>query len=200
MKIISRVYRIMAWPICNQCLNLLQKNLISISSVCAQVSNFSNSVSCKQSKFQQKSHSTMENVDVKLWTKGINRCRRFSGTLVILTGILPALWTLRANIDCTIKLKWHFNYTHLSCLCMTSQFIIQAEFPFTNNRHEAVTFVCWEESITHNAEWTSHSALAIVTKEMLLQSWASAWCACTTHFTLGLRSVCQRNFCLDYSD
>ena len=55
------------------------------------------------------------------------------------------------------------------------------------------------ESITHNAEHTSHSALAIVAKEMLLQSWASAWCASVTHFTLGPCSVCQMNFCLLYN-
>ena len=47
---------------------------------------------------------------------------------------------------------------------------IQAEIPFTNNTHEPVAFVRWEESITHNAERTRHSALAIVAKEMLLQS------------------------------
>ena len=78
--------------------------------------------------------------------------------------------------------------------------LIQAQIPFTNNTHEPVAFVCWEESITHNAKWTSHSTLTIGAKEMLLQSWASVWCANTTHFVLGLRSVCQRNFCLDYSD
>ena len=43
------------------------------------------------------------------------------------------------------------------------------------------------------------AALVIVGEETLLQSWVSAWCASVTHFTLGLRSVCQRNFCLDYS-
>ena len=35
---------------------------------------------------------------------------------------------------------------------------------------------------------------------MLHQSWASARCASVTHFTLGLRSVCQRNFYLDYKN
>ena len=47
----------------------------------------------------------------------------------------------------------------------------------TLNTYEPVNLrfnACWEESITHNAERTSHSALAIVAKEMLLQSWASA--------------------------
>ena len=73
--------------------------------------------------------------------------------------------------------------------------IIQAKIPFTNNTHEPVAYVYWEESITHNNQ--IHSALANVAKEMLLQSRASAWCASTMHFTLGLCSVCQRNFCLD---
>ena len=46
---------------------------------CTQVSKFDNSVSCKQSKFQQKIHSKW-----KIWTlnfeqKVINRCRKFSG-------------------------------------------------------------------------------------------------------------------------
>ena len=46
----------------------------------------------------------MENVDIKFWTKGINRCRRFSGMPEILyclssTGILPVLklWTWRKH-------------------------------------------------------------------------------------------------------
>ena len=41
-------------------------------------------------------------------------------------------------------------------------------------------------------------AWAIVAKEILLQSRASAWCTSMTHLTLGLRYVCQRNSCLDY--
>ena len=53
-RAIFRVYRIIAWPICNQCLNLLDKMLMS---VCAQVFKFDSSVSCKQNKFQQKIHS-----------------------------------------------------------------------------------------------------------------------------------------------
>ena len=77
--------------------------------------------------------------------------------------------------------------------------IIQAEIPFTNNMQEPVVFVCWEESIMYNAEETSHSASAFVAKETVYQSWASAWCSSVTHFALGLRSVCQRNFCLDYN-
>ena len=35
--------------------------------------------------------------------------------------------------------------------------IIQAKICFTNNTHEPVWFVCLEESIMHNAEWTSYS-------------------------------------------
>ena len=45
--------------------------------------------------------------------------------------------------------------------------IIRWKFPFTN---QLVVFVCREESITHNAERTSHSASAIVAKEILYQS------------------------------
>ena len=67
-----------------------------------------------------------------------------------------------------------FQYTQaLQHLMLLS--IIQAEIPFTNDMGKLIAFVNWEESITHKAEQTSHSsALAIVTKEMLLQSWASA--------------------------
>ena len=51
---IFKVCRMIAWPICNQCLNLFFKILMS---TCAQVSKFGSSVSCKQSKFQKKIHS-----------------------------------------------------------------------------------------------------------------------------------------------
>ena len=49
---------------------------------------------------------------------------RYAYGIVLLTinrSIFYLFWSceLRANIDCTIKLKWHFNYTHL---CMTSYF------------------------------------------------------------------------------
>ena len=74
MKSISRVYRIIAWPICNQCLNLWDKILMS---VCAQVSKFGSSVSCKQSKFsaengkcgcfEQKVSTDAEDSQVCLW-------------------------------------------------------------------------------------------------------------------------------------
>ena len=37
----------------------------------------------------------------------------------------------------------------------------------------------------------------IVAKKMLHQSRASAWCANVTYFTLGVRSVCKKNFQLD---
>ena len=50
--------------------------------------------------------------------------------------------------------------------------IIWSKFPF-NNKQEPSTFVCWEESITHNKELTSHSASVIVAKEVLYQSQTS---------------------------
>ena len=53
------VCRIIAWPICNQYLNLFLKILMS---TCAHVPKFGSSVSCKQSKFQQKIHS-----EWKMW-------------------------------------------------------------------------------------------------------------------------------------
>ena len=87
--------------------------------------------------------------------------------------------------------------THTVNLIEEILFIIRWKFPFTNNTHEPVAYVYWDESITHNAERTNHSASAIDAKEMLYQSWASAWCASATHFTLGLRCL-SRNFQLDY--
>ena len=68
--------------------------------------------------------------------------------------------------------------------------IIQAEIPFTNNTHEVIAFVYLEESITHKAQRTSHSASSTVTKEMLLLSWTSAWCACETHFIHSWTTKC----------
>ena len=88
-----------------------------------------------------------------------------------------------------VRVHKRFVGSHETCA------VIKRKFPFTNNKHK---LVCWEESITHNAEQTSYSALMIVAKEMVYQSWASAWCASTKHCTLRLRSVCQRNSQLDY--
>ena len=45
---------------------------------------------------------------------------------------------------------------------------------------------------------TSHSASAVVVMKMVYHSWAISWCASAVRFMLGLRSVCQRNFQLDY--
>ena len=58
---------------------------------CGKVPEFGSSVSCKQSKFHRKVHSKMKNV-------------------VLLS------CALSAKFDYTVKLKCHFNYTHV---CMT---------------------------------------------------------------------------------
>ena len=76
--------------------------------------------------------------------------------------------------------------------------IIWWKFPFTNNTHELAALVCWEEFIKHNTPRISHSVSVIVAKKMLYQSRASVWYASATHVTLGLRSLCQRNFPSDY--
>ena len=76
MKSIFRVYRIIAWPICNQCLNLLDKILMSVF---AQVFKFDSSVSCKQNKFQQKIHSKW-----KMWMINFINRYRFSCMPMIL--------------------------------------------------------------------------------------------------------------------
>ena len=52
--------------------------------------------------------------------------------------------------------------------------IIRWKFPFTIDTHKPARFVCWEESIMHNAEQTSHLAQAIVAEEMLYLPQASA--------------------------
>ena len=74
--------------------------------------------------------------------------------------------------------------------------VIWWKFPFTNN-----TRICLLGGIghTHSAELTTHLASAIFAKEKLHLSRASAWCASVTHFTLGVRSACKRNFQSDYS-
>ena len=64
--------------------------------------------------------------------------------------------------------------------------------------HKLAVFVGWEESTRTTQNEHSHSASAIVAKEMLYQSRVSAWCTRATHFTLGVRSVCKRNFQSDY--
>ena len=97
-------------------------------STCAQVSKFGSSVSCKQSTFQQKIHSKwkmwMLNLKQKASTdaKDSQECLWYC-IVYHFKQVFYLFWSceLRANIDCTctIKLKWHFNYTHP---CMTSHF------------------------------------------------------------------------------
>ena len=99
MKSISRVYRITAWQICNQCLNLLYKILMS---VCAQVSKCAcgSPVSCKQRKFQQKIHSKwklrMLNFEKNIYQQ-IQMILRYDYDIVLFTIYLKSLvlklWT-----------------------------------------------------------------------------------------------------------
>ena len=74
--------------------------------------------------------------------------------------------------------------------------IVQWKFPFTNHMHEPAKFACWEESITHNTEWTGHSGLGMVAMERLHQSWASVWCAArrTSHmkYALSVKEIYPR--------
>ena len=64
-------------------------------------------------KFGQKIHSKMKNVDVKFLIKGINGCRRFSGTgrpvllyCLPMKGIyLHLCCELSAKVDCTVYSK-----------------------------------------------------------------------------------------------
>ena len=123
---IFRVSRIIAWPIWNQCLNLYHQIWMS---TCAQVSKFGSSVSCKQSKFWQKIHSKwkmrMFNFEQKVSTDAkdsqVGLCLWYCIVYHLQVFFLHVYWSceLRANIECTIKLKRHFNYTYL---CMTSHF------------------------------------------------------------------------------
>ena len=51
---------------------------------------------------------------------------------------------------------------------------------FYKHARKPAAFACWDESIAHNAEQTSHSGFGIDGKEKLHQSQASALCASTT--------------------
>ena len=101
-------------------LNIFHKILMSS---CAEVFKFGSSVSCKTNQVSSQNWLQMENVDIKFWTSCINRCSRFLGMPMVLfylpltgTVFFFFFWSceLRADVDCTIKLKWRFNYTHLS--------------------------------------------------------------------------------------
>ena len=54
------------------------------------------------------------------------------------------------------------SFKFICTLLLQMIIIMQAEIPFTNNMHELVASVCWEESVMHNTERTSHLALVIV--------------------------------------
>ena len=80
--------------------------------------------------------------------------------------------------------------------------IIQAEIPFTNNMHEPVVFVCWEESPggVNHAQRIMNKSLSIGNccqgdGVPIMGHCLMCW---RNDFTLGLRSVYQRNFCLDH--
>ena len=52
--------------------------------------------------------------------------------------------------------------------------IIQAAIPFTNNTHEPVAFVWWEESVTQNEQATQHLRLLLV-QQAILENRASLY-------------------------
>ena len=122
MYSIFRICRIIAWTIWSQCLIFFHKILMS---KCAQVSKFGSTVSCKQIKFRQKNHSKwkmlMLNFEQKVSTDAEDSqvCLWYCFVYHLLLFFLRWSCELGANIDCTIKLKWHFNYTHLSSTSKT---------------------------------------------------------------------------------
>ena len=107
MDSLFRVCRINAWLLWNQSVNIKEHKILM--SPCAAVSKFGSSVSCKQSKFQQKIHSKW-----KMWMLNLEQKISMILLCLPLTGIF-LYWSckLRANIDRTIKLTWQFNYTHI---------------------------------------------------------------------------------------
>ena len=66
--------------------------------------------------------------------------------------------------------------------------INQWKFPFTNNTHELTPIICWEDSVTHNTERSSHSASVIVIPGGT-QLWLGRGCAARTSGPLPILRV-----------
>ena len=108
----------------------------------------------------------------KTFKSNSSRFRDMPGYLLNLLTLVNFFDTfLEAAFLIHVSRNKHETFYILTLLVKVAQFtIIQWKFPFTNNTHDLAAFLCWEESIMHNTEQTSHSALAIVAKKMLVQS------------------------------
>ena len=101
----------------------------------------------------------MDNVDVKFWTNGINRSMQkilsYASDIVLLIVCLPLrVLLVTANIDCTIKLKWHFTELHTSLHDFTLQWsYVQQEY-----------ITQWQYSLDHWWRYGTWMSLLAVTR------------------------------------
>ena len=103
MYTIFTVCRMIAWPICNLCLNLFLKTLMS---ACAQVSKFGSSLSCKQSKFQQEIHSKW-----KMWMLNLKvEALCFKGFIVFLENVVLDTFICADNESKIKEIGWRLRF------------------------------------------------------------------------------------------